>query len=106
MRAAPLLAGEHFAIQTCDRESSDDVVGLRLVRLVDDVAFLLVGQDRRRGSRSIDLVPLQVGPVQLDDGLLDLADMSAASARLDMRRVQARSRLQLGVAEKELALKG
>src|SRR5260370_4232715 len=68
------LLGKHLIVQAGNRHLSADIVSLRLLGGLDDVALLLVCQHRCCGRRPVDRINSDLGTVQRDQHSLDLPD--------------------------------
>src|SRR5262249_59276340 len=88
----------HLAIQAGHRHFTDNVVGMRLIAAVDDVAFLLVSKDCRSSLVAISPIEIDVGAVQNRQRLLNLADMVSLGPDRNMSGVGHGSRLEFRVA--------
>jgi hypothetical protein len=92
----------NFLVECGHRHDADDVVGLRLVAPIDDVALLLVRKDGSRRGGAIrarrQLIGGDHGVIEFNQRLLNLADMRANRAWDNMRGVRDGGRFKLRVA--------
>jgi hypothetical protein len=109
-RYVPVLESDQLVVQALDRHFAHDIIGLALIRGVDNAAVGLISQHGVRRGRAVDAIQVFLAGdalvAQVNKSGLDKAHMLAPDTRSEVGGIPDQACLEFGVTEEKARAEG